>query len=51
MQRLTQRVREDHQLAALVEQVMHAKLDPHTAAAQILEDEDTLRRWLMPRRG
>jgi LAO/AO transport system kinase len=50
MQRLTQRVREDQQLAALVEQVMHATLDPHTAAARILDDEDTLRRWLLPRR-
>jgi LAO/AO transport system kinase len=50
MQRLTQRVREDHQLATLVEQVVQAKHDPHTAAAQILDDEDTLRRWLLPRR-
>jgi LAO/AO transport system kinase len=45
-QRLTQRVREDRALAALVEQVMHAELDPHTAAARILDDEDILRRWL-----
>jgi LAO/AO transport system kinase len=51
MQRLTQRVREDQQLAALVERVMHAMLDPHAAAAQILDDEDTLQRWLLPRRG
>ena len=46
-QRLTQRVREDRTLAALVEQVMRAELDPHTAAARILDDEDTLRRWLL----
>jgi LAO/AO transport system kinase len=45
-QRLMQRVREDHTLAALVEQVMQAAIDPHTAAARILDDEDTLRRWL-----
>jgi LAO/AO transport system kinase len=51
MQRLTQRVREDHPLATLVEQVMQAKLDAHTAAARILDDEDILRRWLLPRRG
>ena len=46
MQRLIQRVREDRQLAAVVEQVMQAKLDPHTAAARILDDEDALKRWL-----
>jgi LAO/AO transport system kinase len=46
-QRLTQRVREDRTLAALVEQVMRAEVDPHTAAARILDDEDTLRRWLL----
>jgi LAO/AO transport system kinase len=46
-QRLTQRVREDPTLAALVEQVMQAEIDPHTAAARILHDEDTLRRWLL----
>jgi LAO/AO transport system kinase len=51
MQRLTRQAREDHRLAALVEQVMQAKLDPHTAAARILDDEDSLRRWLLPRRG
>jgi LAO/AO transport system kinase len=45
-QRLTKRVREDRTLAALVEQVMHAEVDPHTAAARILDDEQTLRRWL-----
>jgi LAO/AO transport system kinase len=48
-QRLTQRVREDRTLAALVEQVMRAEVDPHTAAARILDDEETLRRWLLPR--
>jgi LAO/AO transport system kinase len=46
-QRLTQRVREDRTLAALVEQVMQAEVDPHTAAARILDDEETLRRWLL----
>jgi LAO/AO transport system kinase len=46
-QRLTQRVREDRSLAALVEQVMRAEVDPHTAAARILDDEETLRRWLL----
>ncbi len=46
-QRLTQRVREDPALAALVEQVMQAKMDPHTAAARILDDEEALRRWLL----
>jgi LAO/AO transport system kinase len=45
-QRLTQRVREDPALAELVEQVMQAKLDPHTAAARILDDEEALQRWL-----
>jgi LAO/AO transport system kinase len=48
-QRLTLRVREDRSLAALVEQVMRAEMDPHTAAARILDDEETLRRWLLPR--
>jgi LAO/AO transport system kinase len=48
-QRLTQRVREDSVLAALVEQVMRAEVDPHTAAARILDDEATLRRWLLPK--
>jgi LAO/AO transport system kinase len=48
-QRLTQHVREDSMLAALVEQVMRAEVDPHTAAARILDDEATLRRWLLPR--
>jgi LAO/AO transport system kinase len=46
-QRLTQRMREDRTLALLVEQVMRAEMDPHTAAARILGDEDTLRRWLL----
>jgi LAO/AO transport system kinase len=46
-QRLTLRVREDPTLAALVEQVMQAEIDPHSAAARILDDEDTLRRWLL----
>jgi LAO/AO transport system kinase len=45
-QRLTRRVREDPALAALVEQVMQAKVDPHTAAARILDDAETLQRWL-----
>jgi LAO/AO transport system kinase len=48
-QRLTQRVREDSTLAALVEKVMRAEVDPHTAAARIMDDEATLRRWLLPR--
>jgi GTPase len=48
-QRLTQRVREDPKLAALVEQVARAEVDPHTATARILDDEETLRRWLLPR--
>jgi GTPase len=45
--RLTQRVREDPTLATLVRQVMQAEIDPHTAATRILEDEDSLRRWLL----
>jgi LAO/AO transport system kinase len=48
-QRLTQRVREDSTLATLVEKVMRAEVDPHTAAARIMDDEATLRRWLLPR--
>jgi LAO/AO transport system kinase len=51
MQRLTRRVREDRQLAALVEDVMQGKLNPHTAAAQMLEDGDLLQRWLQARRA
>jgi LAO/AO transport system kinase len=47
-QRLTQHVREDSTLAALVEQVTRGEVDPHTAAARILDDEETLRRWLLP---
>jgi GTPase len=46
-QRLMQHVRDDPALAALVEQVMQAEIDPHTAAARILDDEDILRRWLL----
>jgi hypothetical protein len=46
---LTQRVREDSTLALLVEQVMRAEVDPHTAAARIVDDEAALRRWLLPR--
>jgi LAO/AO transport system kinase len=46
-QRLTLGVREDRTLAVLVEQVMQAEIDPHSAAARILDDEDTLRRWLL----
>src|SRR5262245_35212306 len=48
-QGLTQRVPQARNLAALVEQVMRAEVDPHTAAARILDDEETLRRWLLPR--
>jgi LAO/AO transport system kinase len=48
-QRLTQQVQEDSELAALVAQVMRAEVDPHTAAARILDDEAMLRRWLLPR--
>jgi LAO/AO transport system kinase len=47
-QRLTQRVRDDPQLAGLVDEVMQGHMDPHTAAARMLDDEDTLRRWLLP---
>jgi GTPase len=47
-QRLTRRVRDDPQLAGLVDEVMQGHVDPHTAAAQMLDDADTLRRWLMP---
>ncbi len=46
--RLAERVREDPELAALVELVMRAEVDPHTAVARILDDEGTLRRWLLP---
>jgi len=49
--RLTKHVREDSVLAALVEQVMQAEVDPHTAAARILDDEATLQRWLLPRKA
>lgn len=48
-QRLVQRVREDPTLAALVEQVMRAEVDPHSAAAHIVDDEAALRRWLLPK--
>jgi LAO/AO transport system kinase len=47
-QRLTQQVREDSELAALVEQVMRGEVDPHTAAARMLHDEAVLHRWLLP---
>jgi LAO/AO transport system kinase len=47
-QRLVQRAREDPTLAALVEQVMRAEVDPHSAAARIVDDEEALRRWLLP---
>jgi len=47
-QRLTQRARVDPKLAALVEQVMQAQVDPHTAASRILDDTDTVQQWLMP---
>jgi putative protein kinase ArgK-like GTPase of G3E family len=47
-QRLTQRVRVDPKLAALVEQVMQGQMDPRTAATRILDDADTVQQWLMP---
>jgi LAO/AO transport system kinase len=50
-QRLTTLVRGDSALTALVEQVMRAEVDPHTAAARILDDEDMLRRWLLPQKA
>jgi LAO/AO transport system kinase len=50
-QRLATRVREDSALTELVEQVMRAEVDPHTAAARILDDEDMLRRWLLPQKA
>lgn len=46
--RLTQRAREDSQLAMLIERVMQGDLDPHSAAARILDDEEALQRWLAP---
>jgi LAO/AO transport system kinase len=46
--RLAQRVRQDGELAALVERVMQGELDPYSAAARILDDEASLRRWLGP---
>lgn len=45
--RLTARARQDGKLAALIDQVMQGELDPHTAASHILDDADTLRRWLL----
>jgi LAO/AO transport system kinase len=48
MQRLKARVRQDPTLAGLVEQVMQGELDPHTAAGQILDGQENLRRWLAP---
>jgi LAO/AO transport system kinase len=48
-QRLAQRAQEDPQLAALVAQVMQGTLDPHSAAARLLDDGELLRRWLLPR--
>jgi LAO/AO transport system kinase len=47
-QRLVRRAHEDPTLAALVEQVMRAEVDPHSAAARIVDDEEALRRWLLP---
>jgi LAO/AO transport system kinase len=47
-QRLTARAREDPALAGIVAQVMQGELDPHSAAARILDDEEALRRWLAP---
>ena len=41
--RLTVRVQEDAPLAALVEQVMQGELDPHSAAARILDSAGALR--------
>jgi hypothetical protein len=41
-------MRVDPKLAALMEQVMQAQVDPHTAATQILDDADAVRQWLMP---
>ncbi len=41
--RLTVRVREDPKLAALVGQVMQGELDPHLAAARILDSEEAPR--------
>jgi LAO/AO transport system kinase len=47
-QRLTERVGHDPALAAIVAQVMQGALDPYSAAARLLDDEQTLQRWLAP---
>jgi LAO/AO transport system kinase len=47
-QRLLQHLREDAQLAGIVEQVMRGELDPHSAVARLLDDEAMRRRWLAP---
>jgi LAO/AO transport system kinase len=46
-QRLRQRVHEDRALAAVVEEVIQGKIDPHSAAARILDDKEMLQRWLL----
>jgi len=45
-QRLSARAQEDKTLAALVEQVMQGTLDPHSAASRMLDDAESLCRWL-----
>lgn len=45
-QRLSARAQEDEALAALVEQVVRGTLDPHSAASRMLDDAESLRRWL-----
>lgn len=47
-QRLTECARQDAKLAAIVAQVMRGELDPHSAAGRLLDDTESLRRWLSP---
>ncbi|MBI3327488.1 MAG: methylmalonyl Co-A mutase-associated GTPase MeaB [Nitrospinae bacterium] len=48
-QRLMAGVAEDPQLATLVEHVMQGQLDPYSAVSHILDNGETLRRWLIVR--
>lgn len=50
-QRLSARAQEDKTLAALVEEVMQGRSDPHSAASRMLDDAEILRHWLWGERS
>jgi len=50
-QRLSAQAQKNETLAALVEQVMQGTVDPHSAASRMLDDAESLCRWLRAERS